>query len=151
MTCSCVVIVAGLPVGNPICLIIQHLLFSLLHYMSCSLHQNQDLQFLLNCFQVFVYFYPVSLSSRQLPAAADAMVMCSVLLLCFRDVWSSDLSLVIAYLDWGFCGLAQSLHTNGGIVPQISQWPFPCISLHIHYLCVILQYGRAESELLRDL
>jgi hypothetical protein len=48
------------------------------------------------CFQAFSYFYPVSLSSYQLQAAADTMVMCLVLLLCFGDIQISDLGCRLA-------------------------------------------------------
>jgi len=68
------------------------------------------------CLQTFSYFYPVSPSSRQLlAAAADAMVMCLVLLLCFGDIKISDLVLLIGGRDCGFCGLPYSLPTNGGV------------------------------------
>jgi hypothetical protein len=71
--------------------------------------------------QMFSYFYPMSLSSRQLlAAAADALVMCLVLLLCFGDIKNSDFVLLIGCLDCRFCGLPHSLPTYGGIGPQNS-------------------------------
>jgi hypothetical protein len=73
------------------------------------------------CLQTFSYFYPVSPSSHQLLAAADALVMCLVLLLCFGDIKSSDFVLLIGCLDCRFCGLPHSLPTYGGIGPQNTQ------------------------------
>lgn len=101
------------------------------------------------CLQTFSFFYPVSPSSPQLLAAADALVICLVLLLCSGDIKSSDLGLLIGCLDCGFCGLPHSRPTNGGVGPQNSQWPCPYTSLHIHYLLVILWLDAAYCELLK--
>jgi len=76
------------------------------------------------CLQTFSYFYPVSPSSRQLLAAAGAMVMCLLLLLCFGDIKISDLVLLIGGRDCGFCGLRHSLPTDVGLLypPQKLLW-----------------------------